>query len=417
MSETAANATTTTSKRDWHSMSGILKIASEEASKGYNFKNFLSGLVGSILIDPIRKKMNKMTEYFSEINASHDDNIEVPVGTKTVLGEDFSMLYNGGSNGETVYKGANGSDIACYNPACSYDTELYTIRSDEWVTADQESYVSDEFKVCYEMALLTKKYADMYSENWEGNDDIFNKFKESQKATPEYKAAYAMWKNALEPETAMQYEEAGNMAAAFEAEYFKDKNNDPEYKKMYDSYFKSYNDNLANEYMDKLSQYKDYCDSHDIKWESVLMYVCDEMQTEVYEYDKAASHVLCRPDAADEKNVANRGYLMLEAAMKANGVENIHHPACITYEYGIGKLSEVTQGAGFMEKFSVAAVNKFTAVKAKMDKSAILHPIKNFVVPGVEGLDAMVGKGTMTTESGVESDIKEDENEVDGPEV
>ena len=376
-------------KNDWNSMSGIVKIAINESNKGYNFFGFLKGLAGAIIIDPVKKKMEQFKEYLNTISANHDDQIEVPVNTKTITGDDFSTLYNGSVNTVT-YKDARGADIACIAPTCNYNTEMYSIRSaNEWATLDNAG-VSDMFRASYEVALLTKKYADLYSEEWENNEPVFNSFKDGYRLTEEYVSAYTDFSK--NPETVSNYDSVDAMKADFDKRFFEEKAKDPAFNESYKTYFDSYNDKLADEYAAKLSQYKDFCDKNNVSWESVLQNVSEEMQVEVYEYDKAGKYIFSQ--AGDNKNISQRGYLMLESVMKASDME-VRHPACIQYEYGVGHLSAVSKQDDLFTRFCVRACDKLSGVKEHMDNSVLLHPIKNGVVHGLEGLDAMFGRGSL----------------------
>ena len=87
---------------------------------------------------------------------NYDDRIEIQSGTKTLLGEDFSSLYE--SCEVASIDAGQGASANVIKATCSYPTEMH---SGNLVMGDWTEYASVpvEKKACYEVALLTKKYA------------------------------------------------------------------------------------------------------------------------------------------------------------------------------------------------------------------------------------------------------------------
>jgi len=85
-----------------------------------------------------------------------DDRIEVQAGTQTLLGEDFSSLYE--SCEISSIDAGQGTSVDVLKATCSYPTEMH---SGNLVMGDWTDYASIPIdkRACYEVALLTKKYA------------------------------------------------------------------------------------------------------------------------------------------------------------------------------------------------------------------------------------------------------------------
>lgn len=92
----------------------------------------------------------------------YDDRIEVKAGTSTLLGEDFSTLYESCRTVSVQAQDADGSvyDMDVLQADCSYPTEMHSayLRSNTWGEYDT---LSMEQKAVYEVTLLSKKYAAM----------------------------------------------------------------------------------------------------------------------------------------------------------------------------------------------------------------------------------------------------------------
>lgn len=97
-----------------------------------------------------------------DAETTYDDKLEVPVGTKTLLGNDFSSLYESCSTDSITSKNSDGADLTVdvLKSTCSYPTEMHTaiLSSASWSNYDT---LSPAQKAAYEVTLLSKKYATM----------------------------------------------------------------------------------------------------------------------------------------------------------------------------------------------------------------------------------------------------------------
>lgn len=99
-----------------------------------------------------RIKNSRMFSYHD----NYDDKIEIKEDTRTLLGDDFSVLYE--SSEVTPLDAGNGATVNVLKSNCSYPTEMH---SGNLVAGDWSEYstVPVDKRACYEVALLTKKYA------------------------------------------------------------------------------------------------------------------------------------------------------------------------------------------------------------------------------------------------------------------
>lgn len=165
-----------------------------------------------------------------------DDNIIIPVGSKTLLGDNFESLYESTSTRE--YPASDGSTLVGIEGNCSYETEM---RSGMCSLVNQTSYdlLADNEKAMYEITLLSKKYASEYGE------------------------------------AAMT------------------------------------NDSVAQDYTDKMSQYRAYCEANNIDWGLVCNGVNIELQTECAAYLSAGDKLFSNPSATNADSsriVTNRAH-------------------------------------------------------------------------------------------------------------
>lgn len=106
---------------------------------------------GERLIDKI--KNTQLAHY----DSGYDDNIDMPAGTLTLLGADFTTLYESSSTQSVAALDSDGNavDIDVIKADCSYPTEMHT-SGYSWTDYNN---LSDTVKAVMEITLLTKKYA------------------------------------------------------------------------------------------------------------------------------------------------------------------------------------------------------------------------------------------------------------------
>lgn len=117
------------------------------------------GGIGSAIASVPKKLVNKASDKMLDIFHFHDDNIVVPVSTQTLIGDNFSCLY------ESVkiqdYASSNGINETYLASDSSYETEMSTLISGQWMSYD---LCSVNMKAAYEITLLSKKYANAYAD-------------------------------------------------------------------------------------------------------------------------------------------------------------------------------------------------------------------------------------------------------------
>lgn len=132
------------------SLKDIIAVTSESIEQHGVFtkENFKKTFSGSFdrMIDSISKKI-------TGVFADADDNVFVPSGTKTLLGEDFSSLYV--SFGISPVQMSDGMIVDMVTADCPYETEMH---SGYGMTAQPESYalLSSRERAVYEVVLLSK---------------------------------------------------------------------------------------------------------------------------------------------------------------------------------------------------------------------------------------------------------------------
>lgn len=137
------------------SVGGLMKQAFGKDS-GINGITFLNAIKTDFLTK-FNSIWDKITDAKHEL--SPDDNIYVPVDQKTLIGTDFSMLYNGKISTNTLE--TDQGAVKFLNVKADYDTEL---RSGYCTSSEPVIYdaLGTRDKAVYEITLLSKAYADLY---------------------------------------------------------------------------------------------------------------------------------------------------------------------------------------------------------------------------------------------------------------
>lgn len=103
-------------------------------------------------------KAQKTSENMLRYIGAQDDNIVVPMGTKTLLGEDFESLYPE-TKTETM-KDTNGEENSyIVSTDKAYQTEMHALTAGHWTSYD---LCGTRARAVYEMTLVSKKYAYEY---------------------------------------------------------------------------------------------------------------------------------------------------------------------------------------------------------------------------------------------------------------
>lgn len=133
-------------------ISEMFGISTENIPSLWSTLGESAGMVGRKLTTVDADKTS--SKFFNYIGAQ-DDNIVVPVGTKTLLGANFEALYP-----ETTVKSAKGTDgkEAEYIDSTdrAYQTEFHALKAGHWTSYD---LCGTRMKAVYEMTLLSKRYA------------------------------------------------------------------------------------------------------------------------------------------------------------------------------------------------------------------------------------------------------------------
>lgn len=146
-----------------------------------------SGINGLTFLNALKsdftKKFNSVWDRITDADhkLSSDDNIYVPVDQKTLIGTDFSSLYNGRISADTLQ--TDQGDLQFLKVKADYDTEL---RSGYCVRLEPTSYdaLNVRNKAIYEVTLLSKAYADQYDGT--NTDSIVSSYRETMN---QYKTA------------------------------------------------------------------------------------------------------------------------------------------------------------------------------------------------------------------------------------
>lgn len=148
---------------------------------GIGFGDFVKA-TGQYLISPFTWAYHKVTDVSSDFIASGltfgkevDDNVYIPSGTKTLLGEDFTNLYV--SSEFRSYENSDGSISSYIVSTSPYATEMKSgnaTANEPW-SYDEAS--GPKVKAIYEITLLSKKYASQYQEgNVTANDKLSTEY-------------------------------------------------------------------------------------------------------------------------------------------------------------------------------------------------------------------------------------------------
>jgi hypothetical protein len=127
------------------------------------------------------------------------------------------------------------------------------------------------------------------------------------------------------------------------------------------------NAELANEYTEKLMQYKDYCDNNGISWDETMLKVSTELQTESYTCKESSSQ--------NDRDIANIAHKLM-----ADGVGDTYNDVLIptvadhglTYEDTIDVEPEVDEISSFSKALSTVrhGLSKVTTPVANTMSSA-----------------------------------------------
>ena len=148
---------------DVKGMSGQLFGKEVGITPGEYIKRLLNGGKGTF-----NRLMDKFTG--ADENLRHDDNICVPVGQKTLLGQDFQSLFNRSTKfSMTTMTTDTGQPKKYIGANTNYDVNMYGgLSKTEPVEYDA---LTPDAKAVYEVTLLSKAYA---SEMGKGNDDVLS---------------------------------------------------------------------------------------------------------------------------------------------------------------------------------------------------------------------------------------------------
>lgn len=172
-------------------LSEVFSLAKEEASKeDVGIKAILSSAFSSVgkFVVAIPKAITitlpkTLANAVVDVSNKHDDNIYVPMGKKTLIGDSFESLYTGYEVKE--YTASNGNTFTAIESTSSYNTEMV---SSDLIGSSPVEYdvLSDDRKAAYEITLLSKKYANMYTENLTDNEKISQEYSDKMCAYREY---------------------------------------------------------------------------------------------------------------------------------------------------------------------------------------------------------------------------------------
>lgn len=97
-----------------------------------------------------------LSDFISNKLVKTNDHISILAGTKTLLGNNFSSLYESSEPGK--FSSSDGNTYDTIDSTSPYDTEMH---SSNCTYTDNTSYslLSDEQKAIYEITLLSKQYA------------------------------------------------------------------------------------------------------------------------------------------------------------------------------------------------------------------------------------------------------------------
>lgn len=128
----------------------------------------------SLIFSPITSLYNKVSDGVANTVAGTvdfisgkdgDDNVYIPAGTKTLIGQDFESLYE--STKIKSYANSDGTESDYIVSTSSYYTEMRSGNASANEAWSYDEASGDKVKAIYEITLLSKKYSYLYEE---GND-------------------------------------------------------------------------------------------------------------------------------------------------------------------------------------------------------------------------------------------------------
>lgn len=145
-------------------LSEVYKIAQENNVGVKSLVGATWGLVTQPIVSGAKraaKVPQKLADTISSAIKPYDDNIVVPTNTKTLLGDDFTSLYE---NYETKsYIDTNGMALDAIKPKSSYSVEMVSPNVTSFNLKSYSALTTGQ-KASYEIVLLSKKYASEYVE-------------------------------------------------------------------------------------------------------------------------------------------------------------------------------------------------------------------------------------------------------------
>lgn len=124
--------------------------------------------VGSDLMNKGKKLGESAAKAVYAKFGDKNDRIEIPEGTKTLTGDDFSVLLPGASSG-SVYT-SDGEKVKTIEASSEYETEMHSGNLASSVSRSIDTLTKEQ-RVAFEVVLLSKKYAAEYQEgDAEAND-------------------------------------------------------------------------------------------------------------------------------------------------------------------------------------------------------------------------------------------------------
>ena len=125
-------------------------------------------------------------DYVKKVRHLYDDNVVVPAGSKTLLGEDVSTLFEGAR--EIDCESMSGTGMKEIVGTCWYGTEMMSGNLKSGSPRSLDTFMPAQ-RAAFEIVLLSKKYANRYEE---GKDDA------NAEAAREYSDLMARYKAACE---------------------------------------------------------------------------------------------------------------------------------------------------------------------------------------------------------------------------
>ena len=268
-----------------------------EDADGINAKE-----LGRRLLGDITRFGSSVKESISETFRKEDDNIEILDGTKTLLGDDFTTLYE--SHDMEDCKASDGTVVKSIRSTSSYDTEMHSgmCSAKKYMSYD---LFSDKEKAMYEITLLSKYYANEFSDDSAKNEMI------------------------------------------------------------------------AQEYANKMVEYRRFCDQNNISWSDVCVGVDIELQTECANYLRANEQVLnsrTAVNANDNRIITNRAHGLLLQCVPDDYIKMVCPSASVNYPELTFEdtLDTSTKYSNFLVRMKDYFVEKWNTFKEYIPK-----PIKS----------------------------------------